>query len=830
MGAMPDPHVVDLASTALVPRRSAPKPPTKEQGLPGPVNSGFPTIGALGVAGTMGDSYFLDSREYAADLRWNGAYTGSTLVYSRMETDAQLTGLMIVMSLPVRRFRWELDPNGARSRLVDALADDLGLPVRGKEEATRRRPSGYFRHDRHIAHALRALIFGHYHFEETYEYREDGLLHLAKLGTRPPTSIQNFLVDDHGEFAGIEQVPALRGVLTSLAQGFIAEPIPSTAILPYVWNPADDGDVVGRSMLRASYKNWLAKDALIRIDVVKNERNGMGMPWFEVDPAASDDQIQALAAIAQSIRAGEQGGAAGPGKLNLVGTTGSVPDTIGSIRYHDQQMSRTFSAMWMDLGSSETGARALGETLMEATLEAQGAVADWYAECTQQMIDRWVLYNFGPDEQAPLISYTRLETSELAIKELTLGVEKGLIEVTPELRASIEDRWKVPGQRKAAEEQAEREQAEKEAQEAAGEDPRLPKQIPASTGEEGREEGDEAAEAEGGGEGVSASRKPARSVAAAAILEAMPPEGATWPAICRAAGLDRRNGTARRARAELLDAGAIVQGAGGTLRLALSKVTLPTGREVRRELMPFEVAAGVDFATMEQTWVAQRATLADVIREAQAPQIDELAAAAEAAAGDAASLSRISAKPIDAEVIADHLRATALAGVESARLEHANQVGQLPPEASHPIFAADGGDALERRVNDRAAATSQMLASGISLSAAGAATRATSLDAAGAGAAVRDHLEGLSGAFVEREAGGATTAAFNAGRMEYMRGSSPSAIYASELLDANTCSPCASEDGTEFNTVAESEADYPGGGYAACAGGDLCRGTVVAVY
>jgi hypothetical protein len=65
----------------------------------------------------------------------------------------------------------------------------------------------------------------------------------------------------------------------------------------------------------------------------------------------------------------------------------------------------------------------------------------------------------------------------------------------------------------------------------------------------------------------------------------------------------------------------------------------------------------------------------------------------------------------------------------------------------------------------------------------------------------------------------------------------PSAdLYASELNDRNTCSPCTAVDGTYIgNTTDENIADqvaalYPNGGYADCAGGDRCRGTVIADY
>jgi hypothetical protein len=54
--------------------------------------------------------------------------------------------------------------------------------------------------------------------------------------------------------------------------------------------------------------------------------------------------------------------------------------------------------------------------------------------------------------------------------------------------------------------------------------------------------------------------------------------------------------------------------------------------------------------------------------------------------------------------------------------------------------------------------------------------------------------------------------------------------YASELLDRNTCQPCERIDGTVYATLADAKVDYPAGGYRNCAGGDRCRGTIVAVW
>jgi hypothetical protein len=54
-------------------------------------------------------------------------------------------------------------------------------------------------------------------------------------------------------------------------------------------------------------------------------------------------------------------------------------------------------------------------------------------------------------------------------------------------------------------------------------------------------------------------------------------------------------------------------------------------------------------------------------------------------------------------------------------------------------------------------------------------------------------------------------------------------LYASELLDVNTCPACAYIDGQKL-TITQARRLYGGGGYLECDGGPRCRGTVVAVY
>lgn len=756
--------------------------PRKEIGAPGEVLS----VGVGFGGGAPSWGYFADDREYAPELQW----PQSTTVYERMETDAQLKGLLLATTLPIRRFRWELDPNDADPAIVAHISEDLNLPIRGAEPTPKRR--GGVRHDRHLAHALRALSQGHYHFEEVYELRDDGLLHLRKLGTRPPRSIVGIRTDEHGDLLAIEQMSTGFSAAGGLEQ-FGTRLLEANRLLTYRWDTADDGDQVGRSILRSCYREWLVKDRLIRVDAVKQERNGMGIPWFETDPSLSSDQLDSLALLAEEVRAGTTGGGAGPGKLRIAGTEGTLPDTMASIRYYDEAMAKSLMLLLFNLGGgAESGARALGETFADWYLDMQGAIADWYIEQTQALIERIATYNWGPDEQVPVLAYTRVETAELAFADLAEGVDKGLIAVDEDLRAYIGERFKLPGQVGA---------------------PTPAPAAPAPTPEEPDPEP------------ALAAAQPARSALAEKMAAALRAP-MTWPELARAVGSDPKNGTARRARDLLLAEGAIRRdGPGAKLAPALA-LAMPD-RDLKREPLPFEIAAGVNFAAMEDTFLEGREQLVDAYRQAQAAQVDELVAEVEAAGGDAVKLATLRCEPVAEDALYEALLEIAEAGVASARAERDAQVN---PKAVALAEVAVDEEKLQKTVRERAEATALTLAAGLAASASKRAAAVSALAPDAAAAAVRDHLEGLTDAALTEQLGGATQQAYNSGRRAYMAESRPKEVWASEILDGAACANCSAIDGTTWATLAEAEVAYPLGGYVDCEGGLRCRGTLVAVY
>lgn len=373
---------------------------------------GTAVASAFNWTGMLPWSQFMDDAEKAPELQW----PRSVQWYDQMRNDAQCQGLYLGATAALRRYGWYIDPNECDPFYTDLLAADMNLVV-GEDAArsalasgaksAKLRSSGRFSWYQHLAMALRAMYYGHFYFEQVGTITNDGpngqeTWRLRKLGPRHPRTLTEIKVADDGGLVSITQ-----------GYGMAGQPPPEIRVdrlVAYVWDQ-DPGNWVGRSIYRPMYRNWLVKDRLLRVDAIKHERNGVGMPIVEAPPGATKGDIQALDAMAQEYKVGERGGGAVPNgtKLRLVGTEGSIPDTIGSIRFHNEEMARSMLMMFMQLGQTETGSRALGQSFIDWFAEQQTYIADWVVATTvEHVIEDWWGWNVDPTSQrTPLLGYVQ---------------------------------------------------------------------------------------------------------------------------------------------------------------------------------------------------------------------------------------------------------------------------------------------------------------------------------------------------------------------------------------------------------------------------------------
>lgn len=682
-------------------------------------------------------SAFIDIYEYAPDLMW----PRSVNVYKKMKmNDGQVKGLWSGTVLPISRFRWKIDPNGAKPAIVQKLSKDYSLPILGKEDQFRSgRRRGRFSFYDHVPQALRSLQYGHYFFEIVGAVGDDGLWHLSKLAERPPTTLVDIKVAQNGD---------LEGILQNVGSGSNLPPIiPADRLLAYVWEK-EGGNWVGESILRSCYRDWLIKDRLMRVDAIKHERQGAGTPWIEAPPGATKEQIEALSVLAQTMKVGESAGAAGPAgaKVDLIGAVrGQMPDTVGSMRFHNEEMARAFLMMFMQLGTTETGSRALGSEFIDFFAYAQEGIADFIKNKFNELIEQDVDWNFGEDEAAPLLMYDRSEQEDLPTDQLANLVKSGAIQVDDVLENSIRKKYNMPVR------------DEPRSTGPPPPDPNAPAETP-----------------------------PAEN----------PPEPPPAQAGRRTA----------RVTAE-----------------APSQLSLPP-RQLRRQPYEQEVQASVDYAAMDATFLTKRDSLETQTKMLQRTQINELHDLVIEAKGDLNKLSQIQAQPVAEDVLLKAMQEMADEGVTQA---YGEAERQGVASVKRPDLAA-----VETSLAQRAKAVDELLARSISQAAARKAMSLTggSLTSAEVATVVKSHLEGLTGTYLKDRLGGSLTQAQNSGRKATFRANNASEIYSSELLDEATCTACTGIDGTQYDSLANAEADYPTGGYSDCLGEDRCRGTLVAVY
>lgn len=708
-------------------------------------------LGQFSSATTTSWNALITDEEYVPELLW----PRSIKVYNGMRNDPQIAGLLRGSTLPIRQYHWYVDDNGADLDITKMIAEDFGLPLKDESNSPRKRSQGRFRWDNHLRMALEmSMIFGHMFFEQVGQYDAQGYWRMRKLAERMPNTIVQFGTDDNGSLAGIKQ-------------NFAGAPwIPINRMVGYI-HDQEGGNWVGRSHLRSLYQPWLLKDRLLRVDVTRHERNGAGMPIVELPPGATRRQRTEAAALAQMYRVGQGAGGALPAgmKLTLLGVQGNVSDTLASIRFHNEEMSRSWLMMFMQLGQTQSGSRALGAEFLDFFALSQEALANWAMSIINEyMVEDWVDWNVGPDAPVPLIKYRRTEANNMSAENLAKLVQYGAIQVDTDLEKFLREYYQLPA----------------------------PGGTPIPTGTR---------------QGTLAPVVPGQ-----AQQPQLPPAGESTVS----ARSSSHPGQAH-SHAVSLPPGGVEAAASGR-----GDGSWPFRRQPTTE----ELAAATDFPKLDAQWSSALGRLEKKWQGVTAVQIEQLVQQIEAAVTPEA-LQQIFATPEGQSLITDEMIKLIDKGAALAEAEAKSQGVDI--KANTVVL-----DTEKIVAEQRAANVDRLLADALKQSALAKAMQVSPNGGGGpdVAAKVEAHLMSLKGAFVHDQLGGALTTAQNGGRRAVFEAALPGGVklYASELLDNNTCGPCADEDGKEFGTLEAARAEYSSGGYDNCEGGPRCRGTIVAVY
>jgi hypothetical protein len=263
--------------------------------------------------------------------------------------------------------------------------------------------------------------------------------------------------------------------------------------------------------------------------------------------------------------------------------------------------------------------------------------------------------------------------------------------------------------------------------------------------------------------------------------------------------------------------------AAGEATVVDSPVPLPA-RPLRRQPNEFEIAASVDFATMDNTFQAALDLLVADVRSLIRYQVDELHDAIVEANGDLDAIMEISANPQHSEIIRAQLVQVAQRAATEASQEAMRQGISAPVPNLDDLLAA---------LAERSVVADTMITREVNSAAIRRAVRMTggTLEPSEVANQVRDELAAMVWQAPRDILSGAVQGAQNSARALYFRrDDATGSYYASEILDDRTCDLCEAVDGQQYVSMDDAERDYPFGGFVDCLGGGRCRGTIVKVY
>jgi hypothetical protein len=417
--------------------RNGSRPPTGELGVA--TAQPLPSWGLFG-GNRAGAGVFVDDVEYVPELTWPVSVRET---FPRMRHDSQLAALMRGTVLPITRYAWGIDDNGAPPALVDRICRDYNLPriadaismlETGRPVGPIGRARSRFSFAAHQELAFKALEYGHYFFEQAGDIGDDGLWHIRKLAPRPPRTITEITVAQDGGLVAITQQIGLE-----------AKPIPVDRLVAYAWN-ADPGSWAGTSMYRDCYREWLLKDRLLRVDAVNHEKGG-GVWWAEAAKDASPAELARLSALSGQINANQQGEIAVPAGTTMhLERPGGGPTTIESINRHDEAMSRPFFLMVIQLASTQYGSRGVGGTFADLMGQFQEGVAIWFRDVfNEHVLEDDVDWNEGADvEFVPRLAFWRPSDPRFAVSDIAELIKAGALRVDDELEEALREELGLP--------------------------------------------------------------------------------------------------------------------------------------------------------------------------------------------------------------------------------------------------------------------------------------------------------------------------------------------------------------------------------------------------
>lgn len=359
------------------------------------------------------------------------------------KSDASVSALLLACSLPIRSAKRYVeaatDDDGVAQNIDREIADFVEKALFEKMDTTR---------DQFLQECLTFLAFGFSVFEKVY-YIKDNQVLLKKLAFRSQKTIEYWITE--GGTPWIQQQLDTPVVWWPNNGKFLVS-IPWDKLILFVVNQEGD-NYQGVSVLRPAYKHWYIKQNLEKFEAIKHQKQGVGVPVIYLPKNATTEDKALAQTIVQNFKTNEQSGIVMPWPKESGWDfsfadlkAGDTTNMQESIKYHMREITKTVLAQFIELGNTDTGSRALGESQTDMFLNAIAS----YAKIIQNNLNRYLIpelvgFNYNTD-RFPKIRFESLGGKDMAAFSTTLTqlITAGVIDPDEELQRVVREQLGLP--------------------------------------------------------------------------------------------------------------------------------------------------------------------------------------------------------------------------------------------------------------------------------------------------------------------------------------------------------------------------------------------------
>jgi hypothetical protein len=274
-------------------------------------------------------------------------------------------------------------------------------------------------------------------------------IYLRKLAHIRQTSVQAFKIAGPNDPSGL-----LPGDLITLEQHaydgvtFRQRSVPASKLLIWSYNKQGD-DWFGTPPTRACYGPWDFKRQLERLNLLHLDKFAVGVPIAEEGPGWGPAERAALAPVLRDWASGAHNFIIHPngGSITIESDDGKTTlSMLQWVQFYKLVISKIFLTQQTELGSTETGARAIGDTFYEQLSAISQSDCEELANIINNgLIVPLVRYNFGERDAYPAFTPSqKVKASSKLATDLASLKTAGVLHTRPEDEAWARDAWELP--------------------------------------------------------------------------------------------------------------------------------------------------------------------------------------------------------------------------------------------------------------------------------------------------------------------------------------------------------------------------------------------------